>query len=372
MPRALVLVRAFVRLVQLELLRLARTDEVHTYLLIPALLGLPLLMSMTQLVATGLVLEATVAIPSDLPAALDLPRHLSDRYLNFVVSDDPRGAFERGEVDAAIVSWSEGSAPGSPPHAEAPALYTLDLLADTTNAVHRVRLATNTAGKEVVGDLVALGGGDPVEALFPATVRLPREDLLPVDAETFGLGFGAFTLGLVAMMFLALPQVADRREGVTEALRALPVPMAVVLGARVVAAWVVQMLGGSIAALNVYAFAWLAMEGTPLAAWHFVALGAVSLASTASYLLVGCVSDNARTANINASYAMTAQGALLVWGASANAPVWVPIAGVMHARSASDVTIAVIACVVAAVAVVALAGFALERRVQLVLRRGDE
>lgn len=369
---------AFIVLLRMELRRLFRTEEVFLYALLPALLGLPALGFTGVLAASFLGQEGVVALPPDLPAELDLPDRLAERDFQVIVRADPRGAWERGEVDVAVVAWRLGPGIGASRREEERARWELDLVADDADAAREVERAAEDAGSDVLADLVALAGGDPAEVLDFADVQtVTAGDALdlPFAPRPAAVAYGLFMLGLVGFFFLTLPAVADRREGVTEALRVLPVPPTAMLWARLGALLVVQGLVGALLVVNlVLLFAPFArgeMVDVPGLADLPGAIAGVVLVD-ALYVAVGVLSPTARTANNTSSITMTIQLVALGAGLFASPPAWVPMAGLLVAQGLSERVVAVIATLLPAVLIVELCGRLQASRVDLVLPKGAE
>ncbi len=363
-------VAATAALTTAELRRLLRTDEVWRYLLLPALLGLPALL-MTSVLALSLAGSVgTIAVPTRLPPTLDLRRHLEAADLVVRASDDPRAALERGEVDAAVVAVTDDvGVAGAAPEASAPRWH-LQVVAADPHVQGAIETAALAAGDELLADLVALAGGDPSRDLDVAEIDLIElPEPLPVDPVRGLVAYAIFGLGGAAFFFLSLPAVADRRDGVTEALRALPVPPTAPLWARLLAMLTLQLTGGALvlgnAALLLAPLASGVLPLPGLAELPAVVAGVVFV--NALHVAVGVLAPDAKAAN-NASgaAAMVALG-LLVWGVAAAPPVFVPLAGLVAAHDAVGRAVGVCATVAASAAVLSACGHLLATRVRLVL-----
>ena len=97
-------------LLRLELLRLLRAREVTHFLILPALLFVPIILAIAIGVITLRDSRQSVALPRDTPPELALEATLELYSLRVVWSDDPEGAFRRGEVAASVLYWQLGSA----------------------------------------------------------------------------------------------------------------------------------------------------------------------------------------------------------------------------------------------------------------------
>jgi hypothetical protein len=366
-------------LTRMELARLFRTEQVYAYLLLPALLILPAAVFGTVLVTSASGPAGKIALCADLPPELDLARHLRDAHLDVVVLPDPRAAWEARRVDAAIVAWHEGSGIGAadPVEPSTRDRWRLDLLVDDEVLAANIRGAVDDAGEAVVSDWVALAGGAPahvVDVVDLVTIDHPdRDATLPFDPLRAGLAYGVCVLGFIGFFFLTLPSVADRRDGVTETLRALPISPTRLVWARVLALVALQALTAALLLVNgVLLLAQVSGSFGFGGLWGYVpGVLAVLVAIDALYATLGILAPSARMANNLSSLVMTSSTGLLVWGAVGAPPVWVPLAGLLVAKTPSEHAIVCVAALGVAALAVAIAGHLLATRVSLVLPRGE-
>lgn len=366
-------------LVRMELLRLLRTGQVYGYLFLPALLLLPLGVFVGVMLVSARGEVGTVAVPPDLPPELDLERHLREARLEVVVRADPRADWEARRVDAAIVGWRDGAGIGEATSLEVASQqrWRLDLVVDQREVRDQVRDAAESAGGDVAADWVALAGGSPdhdIDVVSLVTLDHPDRDRpLPFDPVRGALAYIVFMLGLVAFFFLSLPSVVDRREGVTETLRALPISPTRLVWARILALVVVQVIAAGLFAANVLLLlAQVDLELGLASAWvHVPGVFAAVLAVDALYGVLGVLAPSARLANNLSSTVMTATTVLLVWGTTGDPPAWIPLAGVLVAATPVEHVVAITASLGLAAVVVAITGHLLATRVSLVLGRGE-
>ena len=284
-----------------------------------------------------------------------------------------------GRVDAAVVSWTEGDGLGRAAWQTAGQTgerWRFAILARTPATQDQVEQALEEAGEDWVADTIALGGGTETD-LHPATMRMDllEHTRLPFDAVRGLLAYAVFSVGLLAFFLLTLPAVADRREGVTETLRVLPIRPGRMVTARVLALVSVQLVASVFVLLNLAILALPALSSLdlPRPPWERLPGLVASVAmANAGYALVGTVSPSARIANSTSSIPMTLQLGLLVFGVLGSPPVWVPMAGVLVAGTWFEHVVAFLSTVAATIAILRVCGWLLETRVSLVLRRGDD
>lgn len=365
--------RTLAVLTRVELLRLVRTDEVWRYLLLPALLLLPVLLFTAVLVTSLLGSAGKVAVPHALPPQLDLPWYLEDEDLTLVPSDDPYGAWERGEVDGAVVlvAPGDGVAGARALEVATPERWTVRIVASTRKVERRLERAAEDAAREELADIVALAGGDPARDLDVADIDvLDVPTALPVDPARGLVAYAVFGLGSIAFFFLSLPVVADRREGVTEAYRALPIPPTATLWARLLALLVLQLLAGGLlvgnGALLLAPLVRGEIPGLPKLA-DLPGLVAATVFVNALHVAVGVYAPNAKAANNASGFAVFIGIGLLVWGLLGAPPAWVPVAGLLAAVEPVHRAVGVLTTLLASAAVLVVCGHLLATRVSLVL-----
>ncbi|NOY25193.1 MAG: hypothetical protein GXP62_04915, partial [Oligoflexia bacterium] len=254
--------RTILTLLRMELLRLSRTSQTYTYVILPALLMLPTAV-FVGLVVISLESTRTVAMPD--PLADDLPLAgswsdalrdaLEDAGLRVVDTPDPDAAWQAGEVDAAILSARAGDGlDRSHPQLE---LASQDAIELTIEAVDpdlqdRVSDAVHAAGQTVLAEWVIAAGGEPQRDLVVAqTTLLDFPHPPPFSRQRAAWAYVVFVLGMVGFFFCSLTGVADRNEGVTETLLAAPVRAASLITARLGAVLVLQFIVCLLLAANV-------------------------------------------------------------------------------------------------------------------------
>jgi hypothetical protein len=367
-------VRAVVALTEAELTRLVRTEEVWRYLMLPALLLLPGSLFAVVAVMSALGPTGEVALPPDVPVALEIPRRLEEDNVSVRVVDDPAAAWEAGEVDAAVVSVVPGhgvqGADGEDNYA-----WNVHLLTDSDGLRSSVTTAFEEGARDMLADAVALAGGDPARDLDVAELRTsPAPIDPPIDPAKGAVAYLVFTLGISSFFFLSLPVVADRREGVTEALRALPVPTTAPLWGRLLAMTALQVVGAAAIVGNILLLLAPLVRGDipGMPTWAEVpgALACVVFVN-ALHVLVGVLSSNAKAANNASGGSVIGLGALLGVGLLTEAPAWVPVSGVYTAATAGERAIAVVSTLVVSALILELCGWLLRTRVSLVLRAAD-
>lgn len=365
--------RALWTLLRLELRRLSRTAQVYTFVLLPALLLLPVGVFL-GVAAVSMAQPDPIAVPRDLPAELPLTWALEGEDLRVVPAQDPGAAWLAGEVDAAVLEVQRREGLGGRPaglETADPATWVVRVVT-TDQALHdRLAAAVARAGDEVLTDLVVLSGGDPRTDL-----ELARVVVLPVEEpEAFPLvrsvrAYGVFLVSLVGFFMLALAGVADRNEGVTESLLATPARGWQVLTARLLATLGLQALASLLLVGNVLLL--LANIDGPhqeLLRGPAQAAGLLAAAALcdALYLLVGTWSPSAKAANNAGGLVMTAVIGLLALGVADLAPAWLPLAGVGAAQTGAEHLQAALASALLAALIVAGTAAALDRRVDLKL-----
>ena len=360
-------------LTRAELLRLLRTEEVWRYLLLPALLIVPVMVFGGVMVMSLRGASARVAVPPDLPEELGLMQALEAENLEVVVLDDPAAAWAAGEVDGAIVEVRDGDGIAGAGFADRAvrARWQVALVADTRAVEGKLRDAAEHAGHEVLADIVALAGGDPERDLEVARVDVHDVPVpWPVNPTRGLVAYGVFALGSVAFFFLSLPVVADRREGVTEVLRVLPVPPTAALWARLFAQLALQLVAAALVAGNVVLLVAPLLRGDLFAAPGLADLPgfvACVVLVNALHVAVGVYAPNAKVANSASGTAAFTTLGLIGLGLLGAPPAWVPLAGILAANTPLDAAIGVVVTLAAAAAVLAACGHFLLTRVSLVL-----
>lgn len=361
-----------------EVQRLARTEQVFRYFLIPALVLFPVALLVVVLILSFEGEKGRVAIPAGELGGLPLRSSLEAEDLDVLVTHDPRAAWERREVDAAIVSVTAGDGigeRGDPEHATREA-WLVELVSDDRGVSERVETAVESGADEVFDAIVALSGGQPGAVRVASVTILSFEGN---DASGFDAGRGArayilMVMGAISMIFLTLPMVADRREGLTETMRALPVPITATLWSRALAMTGLQLVGTSLLAGNLLLLLPLLQPGAvpPPLVVEVPGFAAALLATNAMFVAVGVVADSAKAANNVSSLVMLVQIGALLLGVFGEPWSLVPIAGVIAADSAPARAGGVLGCVLFTFAVLFACGRLLHNHVRFVLPRGTE
>jgi ABC-type Na+ efflux pump permease subunit len=342
-------------LTRVELLRLFRTREVHLFLLLPALFGVPLVAAVALVVSSWAGGSVSVALPPDLPADLQVQESLEADLVRVVVTDDPAAAYWSGEVDAAVVVWVAGDGVGAPAGTDFETR--LVALGHEPRAREALQEGVRRANRKHVEERVLASGGAHLGDLFHLwwkTVPMERPPPAHDRFQALVLGYVAFLLGLVSYQVLPIAMVSDRLDGIAESFGATPVSRAVLLLSRLIALTLVELLALGLLLLSAWALlSSLADVPVPDAEGVARAIAALTLIN-ALYLLPGVRARSAREAlNLSSIVLLTTGG--LLGGGLAGLPTWVPLAGVAAAPPGPEGWIAATTTALAAVAVVALA-----------------
>lgn len=365
-------------LTRVEALRLLRTEQIYRYVLLPALLLVPAVLAISLMVATFFEEPTVVALPTELPPQLDLVSVLEDEHLVVQQVADPAATWDEGEVDAAILAWREGDGIGRAraPEPSGRARWVFEVAAVDEELHRQLEDALDEAGNHWLQDLVAASGGEPERGVRVALVRpVGLDEDAPFDVERFARAYALFTIGMVAFFFLSLTGVADRREGVTESLRVLPVPPVAMLWARVLAVLALQLLASLLLLLNFVLLFHNLGEGVilPPLTWSLLpSFSAGLLLVDALYAVLGVLTTSAKAANNAASVVILAVLLLLYLGVQLDLPAWTPLAGFVAASTWSAHLQATVGSALVAILVLGASARAMQRRVDLVLPRGDE
>lgn len=358
----------------MEAVRLLRMEQAFRFLLVPVVVLLPLTFLVVSLFSSLRDFGTSVALPLDLPPELDLARPLESKGIQVVWTASPQEVWEEGRVDGAVLSCRPGEGIHEARSGELAwqELWRLEVAADDEDLESTLSGIARDAGQDLVVDQVVLAGGDPGRDLEVA-------DTSVLDMEKRGLSLdipraarGALFLELlvVSMILLVLSVVADRREGVTEALMALPSSPV---------AWMWARMGVQVGVQAFCAVAVLApvllisgdlrnlVPGLELDLPAGASLVSALVLGNASQLAVGVVSANARQANNLSGLAMGAIVLLLVLGVWGPSLPWVPVAGAVCARGALEHGVATGVNLACAWALLQGCGALLRRRVALVL-----
>lgn len=349
-----------------EALRLLRSRELWVYLMLPSFLAVPSIAAGGVLVVTAFSAADRVAVPTDTPAELDLGPELEEAEIVAVWTEDPAGAFARGEVDAAIVGWVEGDGVAGPTGAYWPLTgwrWRAEVVGGDNELFHRLQGAVRAAGDQRLEDEVRLAGGDPAFDLWVADVRRLAAESGTAEERLrrLVLAYLAFSLGLVGVMTVVGFTASERQEGLVETLAATAAPPWAWVGARVLVVTVAQLTAGTTLFASVRFV--LASMGADFGlllpeAWG-LRLGVAMYTINAGCMLVGAAIASVRVAIGVGSYVLFAAGALMTWGALGS-PRWVPLAGLVSARDAPGLLLAVATSLGLATILLGLAGFRLD------------
>jgi hypothetical protein len=368
-------VRATALLTRTEIVRLARTEQVYRYFLVPTLVGIPVSLMIAVLVASFGSEKGRVAVPLGLSTDLAIVAALEAEKLTVVPAADPEQMWASGHVDAAIVSVSRGDGIGARRELELATreAWILEVASDDRGVSDAIAEAAEAAAAETFDALVVLAGGSPGDARVATVETLPfeKESRLGFDLPRGLRAYALVGLGAMSMFFLTLPMVADRREGLTETFRALPTPITAVLWSRTLAVTLLQVLGAALIVLNFLLLLPMLGKGfvAPPIAAEIPGLVAGLIATNSLFVAVGVVSPTPKAANNTSSLAMMVQLGLLLLGVFGPPLAFVPLTGVVSANTAVERGVAVVSTLAFASVVLAICGHLLHTRVRMVLPR---
>jgi hypothetical protein len=342
-------------LVRVELLRLLRTREVHLFLLLPALLGVPLMSAFALMVSTWVGGSIQIGLPHDLPPELGVREALEAEQVIVLVFEDPAQAWAQGLVDVAVLGWLTGDGVGPP--VGTPYETRLIAVGDERRARLALREGVRRANRVLVEERVLASGGAENADLFHlwwSTVPLPRPPREGGRFQAALAAYLAFLVGLVSYQIVPIAVVSDRLEGISESFGATPAPLWALLVSRLLAVTLVELLALGLLMLSALALmaSWVAVpvpSGETLAR----ALSALVLINTL-YLLPGVRARSAREALNLSSIVLLGTGGLLA-GGLLGLPDWVPLAGLASAPVGPRGWMATASTLGAAAAVLALA-----------------
>lgn len=253
----------------MELKRLLRTSQLWTHVLGP-FLGLPaiLLVGTIQAVSMPTVLKwfnppVRVAIDSHAPAVLELETAFEDEGMEVLLTTDAGAAFEREEVDIALVDWLEGDGLGTRvDESLGPFRYPLSrpnpltatawrwqttVIAHDADDQQEVSEILEAAGDQWLNTQLEVRGVDPEPVRRPWTVQTyrPHNTSERKEKDVFEKSYltlmGVFSAIAIFQLLGVLP-LSDRRDGISETWRVIAVsPFAVVCG-RMLAAVILTSL----------------------------------------------------------------------------------------------------------------------------------
>lgn len=376
--------RALWILTRAEIHRLLRTQEIFLYLLLPSLLLIPCSLWLATLLISLAGRINTVAVPPDLPPQFELVARLEDRNIKVLLREDPYAAWESGAADAAVLKLERQEGIGGAEVVEHSnrAAWRLEMVADSPTLVGQINDIVDDAAEDELAALVALAGGKPNDVMVVSlrTVSAEDGDNLPFSIKRGLCGYLLLLLGMIAFFFLCLPQIADRREGVLETMRVLPISPYALLWARCLAMVLVQLSSGILLVGNVLLTISATVGDVTLpSVWMAVAGVGGLIFVNAGYVCVGVLAPTAKIANSFSAVPMTIHGGLLlaaVWNhfpfSAEEAPSWLPLGGVLMVMGPVACFKSLASSLGCAALLVTGAGHLLQTRVGLVLRRGDE
>jgi len=342
-------------LVRVELVRLLRTREVHLFLLLPALLGVPLITA-SMLAATSFMNRSVVvALPADLPEELWVHDSLEEEGARVEVVADPGRAYADGEVDAAVLGWLSGEGVEGP---IGPAWQVrLVAVGHRRPARQALREGVRRANRRVAEEralAAGVGEGADIFHVWWSTV--------PAEAGPSGTGrfqvalaaYVAFLLGLISYQVVPIAVVSDRLEGIAESFGATPVPPVALVLSRLVAVTLLELLALALLLFSAWGLLSQLVDLTLPGAEVLGRAGAALLLLNSLYLLPGVRAGSAREALNLSSVVLLFTSALLGAGLL-GAPSWVPLAGLTSALPGAEGLVAIASTLVLAGVAVALA-----------------
>ena len=350
-------------MLRLELLRLARTREVTTFMMLPALLFVPVIVAITLGLGTLRDERSLVALPLDTPAELALEAALEAQELTASWSLDPEAAFRSGEVQAAVLYWERGEGVGmARPRYEVAQRWRwrATAVAGDSRLKGRLEAAIKDAGDELLRDWIAAGGDDPGALLdFAELNLLPIEadktaDPIPFIDGPGGLGIVLLMVAVLSQYLVPVIHVSDRLAGVAESLAVTPAGRGELLVARLLAFTLVEMLAAALVVGNLHLLL-SALPGRSLPS--LVAVPAVlsgALFINAAFLMVSLPSNNVQQAVSRASILLVALGTLAGAGVQLK-QVGLPFAWLFAAEGPAELLLASASCTAGAVLLTAAA-----------------
>jgi hypothetical protein len=352
-------VRVLLWLVRLELLRLVRTREVITFLLLPALLFVPLVAGGAIGAQSLLKRPKRVALPEvALPVALESA--LEDQALEVVRVADPEAALAAGEVDLAVVGWLEGEGLGERRQVESASRWRWRFLAVAADDKLEEALeeAAKDAGDGALRDWVAAAGADPDEVIQFASVTTLKPPGEPGADQELLTGVGGLTLVLTVIAALSqylvpVVHVSDRLAGVAESLAITPAGPGRLITARLLAFTALELVAAGLLVANMQLLLSALPDYSPPSPAALVgpALGALFI--NAAFLLVSLGAETVQQAVTRASILLVGLAGLGVAGFLLEQP-GLPFGGLFGARDPAELALAWGACGAGALLLAAL------------------
>jgi hypothetical protein len=358
--------RAFRVLLGMELRQLARTRAVYAYMVLPVLLGPPLVVAAVVLLSTVMASRPVVGLPLSLAEVPGLVDALEAEDLEVALVDDADAAWAEGGLDAAIVGWQEGDGLMHARSVEGHSRWRwqVRLQAVDDEVASAVEDAIDEVAEELVKDWVAAAGADPGEVVDIArVVSLERDDGPGFDLPAGVVAaYGALLLSIIGYFVQAVSGVSERVTGVTETVMTAPVPASALLAARLAATGGLQLVLVAALAMDVIAMLGPIASnlGAPQAGWLAgVAAGATLISSW--FLVAGSLAPSVKDAMNAAGMILLGTVALMVVGHVADAPAWVPVAGLAACASEEAAWVSALCSVVGTVVTVAALAWLVER-----------
>lgn len=326
--------RVFGAALGFELRRALRAPDTVKIRLLPGLLLVPLLATITMAAVTVTDTRAVVALPAEGgPDAALLERALGGERLRARFVPDPRAALEAGEAELAVLAWEPGGyAPTRPWDDRPDARWRALVQARDEDGERRLASALEEVGEALIEGEVLLAGGDPAWAAVaeidePPTARGGLSRLIQVVPDTgYVLAF-AF-LGIYGLMFsLPVAGLQDRKAGVSEALAVLPVPAFLLHAARLLAWCLLAALPSAIFIAELMLFAG-DTRPLPSAGAVLAGLGALLLCAAATSVTGIACRSPVTAMNLGPAVGLGLLGGMAA-GSWLSPPGWAPVIGLM-------------------------------------------
>jgi hypothetical protein len=284
-------ISTFLHLLKMEGLQLLRTSEAFTFILLPSVLFTPVVLGVAALILALMPVDH-IAVPPE-PVGFEVTDLLRASF-DVVETDDPEAALARGQVDAAIVSWSLVDPPD-------PVWLRAKVAGENPNANSRLKDALRKAANKVLDRQIVAAGDNGPRVRVVATIETVETE--PGDDDHRPLWVLLYLFGSSCGFILLPTRTAEERQrGLLETIAVAPTPIGIVFLARLV---VVTAFCGIVSSLPLVS-CWITGILIPWIA-NFTLLDAIEtlawlLVSNAVIMLIGLVAGSSRTALYNASY----------------------------------------------------------------------
>lgn len=339
-------------LARAEATELMRTPEVHAYLVVPALVLLPVLAVVVGMIV-ALQDQDAGALPEDFPthfprSALTVEEALLEEDWVLRRVADPRAALENGVVDAAVVAW-EHTASGLSLTVAGPEAD--NLVDDFEDAEHTV-----------LKGLVEEAGGD-VDRDWRIALVERADDRRDLDIPRgVVLAYLLFLSTAIGYTLIPAALAADRQRGVLESLVATPTPRWALLGVRVTLITLLQLVTLGLHYLNVYGL-FSSLFAIPLVPPPDAVLGlfVALMGFNTVFAVAGMAATNARQAYYVAAPFWAGGTVALVTAfaidnGGTDIPAWIPLIGLVTSGDPVEHWTAVGVSALAVVVVLAVVG----------------